>query len=285
MRKDTEALRSSGGTGVQSKSFNPNDLAQDVAFTPPVDAASKVATPKNKTLFISIGIIVVLALAVAAVYFFVLPLFSSNTPEVVIDDTPVADEQVPPPIVPAFIHQSFFTDTPSASIDATLTTASLSEMNLAMQGSGATNGTEEFIFTVGVDPVTAQDAMGLLLPGLDSTAFNEDLTTFLHHDENGAWPGYVFLLSDGADANLVSLAVADEVESGANLNAFYLTAPGAADEGVFQNGSVNGISTRYLPLGVTGASFNYGWSGNYLILSASFNGFKEASALLEEVAP
>ena len=283
MKKDVEALRSSGGTGVEPRSFNPADLVGDAAFTPMVDAASELPAPKSKALLISVGVVVVLALAAAAVYYFVLPLFSPDEPEVVVDETPIEEETPPITEEPAFVHSSFFIDADFTSEprQAVLTALTVGAVNAALVTSDAANGTvEEVVFTANGDPVLAEDLIGLLLPGLDPAMFAEDFTAFVYHDENGDWSGYVFKLNTDANVSIAGAAVLSEIEESVNLSSFYPESPGTADSNGFRAGSVDGVSTRYLPFSATGASFNYGWFGNYLILSTSFKGFQEALGLL-----
>src|SRR3989344_3157195 len=282
MKSDAASLMSSGGTGVEPRTFNPSDFSKDVAFTPAVDAVAKAATPKRKTLFISIGIILVLGIAAAAVYFFVLPLFS-NEPEVTVDETPIEEETPPITEEPAFVHQSFFASSVGESREAIMSTLTVVAVNAAFTTSDATEGTvEEVVFTANGEPVLTEDLMGIFMPGLDTTVFAEDFTAFVYHDENGDWPGYVFQLKPGSSAVTVGPQVSDEIEEGTNLNSFYPENPGAADSGGFKAGSVGSISTKYLSFAEAGASFNYGWSGDYLVLSTSFTGFRTAADLLGE---
>jgi len=231
---------------------------------------------------ISIGIILVLGAAAAAAYFFVLPLFSPDAPRVTIDETPRIEENVPQPLVETpFVHEGFFTVSADVTTEADLVVGSPAEINAAMTESEAPGGTlEEFEFNLNGTPAMAQDVMAALLPGLDGAMFDEDFTAFLYHGEDGEWPGYIFMLDENANANSAALAVRGELEGDANLGAFYLEEPGEADEGSFQSGLAAGVPTRYLLLGIPGASFNYGWSGDFLILSTSFEGFQEAVGLL-----
>lgn len=53
--------------------------------------------------------------------------------------------------------------------------------------------------------------------------------------------------------------------------------PGAA--GSWKSGSTSGVTNRYLTFG-NGSALNYGWSGRTLIISTSYNGFKDALSKL-----
>ena len=111
MASDTKSLKSSGGLGIESKTFNPDNLANDPTFTPQIDAAAKVSgSPKKRIAIIAAGIVIILALTAVIAYFFVLPLFSPEEPEVVVNKPTTEQEQLPPSSVepkPSFIHKSF----------------------------------------------------------------------------------------------------------------------------------------------------------------------------------
>lgn len=281
MKSDMAGLKSSGGTGVESRDFNPSELSKDTIFTPSVDSATKAGAPKGKAFAIAIGIILVLGLAAAAVYFFVLPLFSDEAPEIVVDETPGTSEPLEEPEGTRFVHASFFTNDANEYTEATLGIVTVDSVNSAHAASDAADGTlEEIIFTTDGESLMTGDVMGLFVPGLNQEVFDEDFTAFVYHNGNGDWPGYVFLLDTDADANAAAQAVSEEIEESTNLSAFYPESPGAPSAGGFKNGSVDGTSTRYLSFGAPGASFNYGWSGRFLILSTSFNGFQQALGLL-----
>jgi len=281
MRKDADALKSSGGTGVESGTFNPMDLAGDSEFAPQVDAVSKSPAPQTKALIISVSAVVVLALAAAAVYFFVLPLFSGDEPEVTVEETETVEEETPEPTAPEFVHESFFATAPDSLIASDLEEMTVSAINSAVSaGDGAAGTIDEITFNIGGAAIKTEDIMGVLLPGLDPSSFDEDFTTFVYRTAGGDWPGYVFML--GAEQSLQSVVenVMEGIEEQTNLKAFYVEDPGTADAGGFKNGSASGVSTRYIPFSKEDASFNYGWSGNYLVISTSFSGIQEAFGLL-----
>ncbi len=70
------------------------------------------------------------------------------------------------------------------------------------------------------------------------------------------------------------------IELSANIPELYLSdiAPSAAG---FKDGlKIGNLNARYLAFGAPGASFNYVWLNNHLVVSTSFNGFREALKLL-----
>lgn len=276
---DAKSLKSSGGLGAEPETFAPTDLAGDATFMPQVDVSAKASKSKKRIIFISLGILVMLGVAAGAVYFFVLPLFSPQEPEVIVDETPVPPPP-PQPLEPSFVHTSFLVGS-DASENVLLDSLELNQI-LAVQAGGSfpSGSIKEINFAIGGNPVSSQDFLGLLLPGLDGELFDQDFTNFVYYDDDGAWPGYIFLLGNQANKGAATVAVASNIENVSNITPFYLTSPGSADVGGFKNGSVDSANTRYVPFELDGASFNYGWSGDYLILSTSFSGFQKVLGLL-----
>ena len=127
---------------------------------------------------------------------------------------------------------------------------------------------------------TSGQVLGVLVPGSGLETYLEaDVTVFAYYNGGKSYPGYVFKLKSGAD--LVSAqAAAAKIEASANLAALYPDNPGAP-KGGWKDGSVGGVKTRYLAYSSAGASVNYGWAGNYLVISTSYEGFKKAAELLK----
>ena len=285
MASDTKSLKSSGGLGVEPKTFNPSDLMQDSSLKPQVSAAPKAPKPKKRIALISLAIVVVLSLAAAAVYFFILPLLSQDEPSVVVDESPLPPPpppQLPPP--PSFTHESYFAVAPSDIRTVSLETITLDQINVSFEaGTLLPSGSiREVSFNIAGSPMNAQDFLAITIPGLTNSFFSEDLTSFVYSDGVNLWPGYIFRLSDGENTVEAEASVKEALEDDAPLDTLYITNPGAPDVDGFRDGSVGLIDTRYLPFGDTGASFNYGWDGKDLILSTSFAGFQKAVKLLEE---
>jgi len=285
MASDAKSLKSSGGLGVEPKTFDPSDLTKDPVFKSQANAVPKAPKSKKRVVLISVAIVVILALAAATVFFFVLPLFSPQEPSVVIDETPLPPPPPPPPALPSsFIHESFFVVAPSDSGTANIESIMLDQINSAfVAGTPLPSGLiREVSFNTDGEPLNAQDFLAIALPGLDNSFFNEDFTSFVYSDGVNMWPGYVFRLADGEVAETAEAATRGALEGDANLDIFYVTSPGIPDEGGFRDGSVGLVETRYLSFGEAGASFNYGWNREDLILSTSFAGFQKAVELLEE---
>ena len=125
--------------------------------------------------------------------------------------------------------------------------------------------------------------MAIAFPELNPTtiltAFDRDMTAFVYKDANGSRPGYIFKLNDSANPATVSADI-KSIESSDNLPNLFLTSPGAAI-GVFKDGiTIGDAKARYINYSTIGASFNYARFNNYLVVSTSFNGLKEAMKLL-----
>ncbi len=133
--------------------------------------------------------------------------------------------------------------------------------------------------------VAASAALPLLLPELTTEGvanlLDEDFTTAIFHDANGAWPVYIFKLS--VNSSIVEgQAASVSLETSSNLGNLFLDNPGTANPGGFKTGQVSGIATRYLSFSKTGASLNIAWAKDRLLISTSYNGLKKSLANLAQ---
>lgn len=121
-------------------------------------------------------------------------------------------------------------------------------------------------------------ALSALLPEISSDTlkniFEEDFTTALYYDTNGAWPAYIFKLKPESSQVEAQAALAS-LESSANLKNLFATDPGMPNASVFKTGQANGAPTRYLPYAQKGASLNFAWFKNKFVISASYGGLKK----------
>ena len=191
-----------------------------------------------------------------------------------------------PPVVTPLIHQTFFITAPTSTSTVNLATLTLGEIQTAF--TAAISGVQpktltEINLNLNNSPVDANAFMAVAFPELNpiviQAAFNKDMTVFVYKDANGSRPGYIFKLKDSTNSATVSADIKG-IESSSNLTNLFLTSPGAAI-GVFKDGiTVLDAKARYINYSTIGASFNYAWFNNYLVVSTSFNGFKEAMKLL-----
>lgn len=104
--------------------------------------------------------------------------------------------------------------------------------------------------------------------------FEEDFTTVISYDSNGAWLGMVAKFKEGADL-VATKALIAKMETSADLANLYIADPGTPAVGGFKDGKANNLPVRYLNFSKTGASLDYGWtSNNLLVISTSYNGAK-----------
>ncbi len=129
-------------------------------------------------------------------------------------------------------------------------------------------------FLAAISPVTS--ALG------DGGYFEKDFTALLYYDANGVWPIYVAKLKTGTNqadltANLKSL---EGVLDTAN---FYLASPGTF--AAFKDGKVEGKNTRYAVGVQSGAAFNYGILGDYLLIATNYSGLQRVVPMIGLAQP
>ncbi len=301
MASDAQSLKSSGGFGAEPKTFTPNDFGKGPAYQPKKDIPKikGQTNPKKHILFIGIGVVVVLVAAAAVAYFFILPIFSQKTPVVPPPPVPTEEKAVTEQAatttteqattteaVQSFVHQTFFKGAPEFVKQVPLSKLSVGDLSSALESAIDSSSTKDSItevaFTVDEKPLSAQELLSTVLPPESiNSIFTEDFTAYAYYDGSNVWPGYVFLLNDGEDKAAAEKTVAEWIEKNTNLENLYINAPGARDKDGFRDGSVGAIATRYLPFAEKGASLNYGWLNNYLIIGTSFNGFQSGVNLLK----
>lgn len=298
MASDMQSMQSSGGVGATPRTFKPEDFSSEPVFRPSgagpksvspgaaPSAGVKVVPPNHarKALIITLVIVVLLAVVGAAAYFYILPMFVSKpaaTPAPVVQ-TP-APTPTPAPIpVGLTQHQSFFTSPASLLASVSLDLSLVTVQGAVASASSDTQpaGTfKEISFTVGGKPWTAQEFLGFALPSLTkdflSSAFEQDFTTFVYYNKNGAWPGYIFKLKPGADAVVANTTLNPAIEVSPAV--FFQTSPGAALKAVFSDGALpDGKVVRFATFAKKGAALEYSWFGNYLTVSTSYQGLIEA---------
>ncbi|MHB9019625.1 MAG: hypothetical protein ACYC3G_01970, partial [Minisyncoccota bacterium] len=107
-----------------------------------------------------------------------------------------------------------------------------------------------------------------------ASLFDEDFTSVIFYDVNGAWFGMIAKPKEGTDIAATKTLIS-KLESSTDLANLYIQAPGTPAVAGFKSGSANNLALRYLSFSKTGASLNYGWtSNNLLVISTSYNGVK-----------
>jgi hypothetical protein len=299
MASDQESLKTSGGLGPTPVTVIPA-VSADGKRMDSVGVPRKRPSGNKKALLMGLGIIVILGAAAAVAVFFVLPRFFNNTPDTndeiattseTTGETGSASDGITP-TVPAFVHESFFSGPTNSEVEIELDEMGLSAIRSALT-SAATNAitldntlTEFYVTTGGgaSQPVVADEFLGAILPDLAlATPLEEDFTGFLYNDGTNVWPGYIFALDKLADdKDLLKSILGKDLEGSGSLSGFFLNDPSAPTATAFKSGAVTGELTgiRYLPYTASGASLNYGWKGDRLVISTSYAGLKAVASII-----
>jgi len=294
MNSDQESLKASGGLGTQPKTVSTGAPVPAPGKGKKLDSAAPRGSDKKKALFIGLGIIVFLAAAAAVANYLILPMFLedvevSDLPE--ITEAPPAEDQVVTPTVNTFVHQSYFEESTDVSGEINLNSLTLPNLDASLtsfanlEASNVAGSMSEFNVTEGLvaTPVSADETLDVLLPDVNlATPLEEDFTGFLYFDGTTYYPGYIFALDgDVTDDEVMKGIFRTDFESSNSLESFFLDDPGAPDASGFQDGmAVDGSTSRWMAFSNEGVSLNYAWKGDFLVISTSFDGFKEAIAKL-----
>lgn len=313
LASDVSQMRQSGGMQPQPKTFRPEDLGGAPVFKPREPAtpgAGPGRSSPTRMILIVGGAVAFLLIAAAVFYFFVRPILSPSeetlptetTPSEV--TTPPPTTQTPPtsetppasaipqtPPAPAFTHTSLFNPVPTLNeVISFEKPKALTTLTVALQKATSDSqpaGTIKEIILAN-ERYLSTDLLNTVLPDIFAemgptdefpSQMEQDFTAFVYYDKDGVWPGYVFKLK--ATAVVTPKETVARIEKSPNLNNFYLVTPGVPKATTFKDGTpIKDNPVRYLPYSKAGASFNYAWLGNNLVLSTSFGGFKEAAKLL-----
>ncbi|MST04337.1 MAG: hypothetical protein EXS49_02105 [Candidatus Pacebacteria bacterium] len=241
--------------------------------------------PKKSHTWLYVVIILILALG-GSYYFFsgqILGFLGLGTmnKEVVENNNPVPKTEVPVQQIPKSIHQSFFVNAqditevkiPSFNYDNFST---LTKQAISTKAQAAATLLEVGIY----DEAGSQIAFSSFLPvffPIDSTQlgtwFNDDFTFFNYSDSKGNWPGFVAKFKNTANLTEASSAIKASLEV-QDIKKFYFSDPGKFN--AFKDGLFKAVKTRYAPALSGNFSFNYGFFGDYFIVSTSYDGFKAA---------
>lgn len=290
---------SSQPSGMQTKVELENLSKNDGMPNMVEEGSSEIPKKSGKKAILLIVTLIVIAGIAAAAYFVIIPKFfpaenlSEVTPEVsppanVPAEQPSNNETVAPqtesPAAIVSMPQSLFKNPADLQVEAQLGALTVDTFKQALISEAANkppvaSAIKEIIPSVVGNPISFSDTISLFVPELTSAElkafFDDNFTTFLYYDNNGVWPGFVAKLKTGADAAKAKDYVI-RLENSDELTGLYLVSPGTPNVSGFKMGSASGQSTSYLAFSATGASLNYGWAGDYLIISASYGGYKSA---------
>lgn len=123
--------------------------------------------------------------------------------------------------------------------------------------------------------------VGTLFPSIFSpevvSQFEPDFTLFSLTNDKGTWLGFVAKKKPNASSQLTEPITA--LETAPTLSDFFLKPPGTMQ--TWKTGKAGTVDTRYATFALPGAALNYGWHADHLIVSASYDGIKEALRRLE----
>jgi len=259
--------------------------------------------PKKSSRGLFVGIItflVVVGFGLAG-YFFVYPYFvnpSSDGQE----QTPVASEQ--PAVIPqeSIAPQEPAVSTPTSTPTSTETSApvelihkslfknpaditseiSLASLSFGSYSSSIENATadvslfKEIVFRNDGKVISFSDLMSIIAPKtfLDvATEFNPDATFFAYTNSDGTWPGVIAKIKTGAQIDGIKTKMA-AFETSEEFKNFFLSDPGTAKG--WNNGKIGTFISRYNSFSKKGASFNYVWANDTLVISTNYSGIQEA---------
>lgn len=267
---------------------------------PQTDTSTTPASPETpvkkskKGLFIAIIIVIAVVALAALGYFVVYPIFFAAPAEtvpapVVPNPTPTPTSttpETPPVTVPA--HASLFTISADSQLETSTVTTGAKLANVTLTTT-ATPAISEIIYKDSNGNLMKFSDILKAVTGLDiatdqtlATAFNDLTATGLIYvdSNNSRWLGLAVQLTNGASAASVSAAFKQAIESAANYNGLFASAPGTAQ--TWKDGQISGVTgNRYLLFGNSGFTVDYGWVGNKLLVMTSYNGFKEAARRLQ----
>ena len=297
MASDQESFKVSGGLDPIPITITPAGAGMEVKKVDSAGVPKKKPSGNKKALLIGLGIIVFLGAAAAVANWFVLPLFLNNTGMDIEDGSQVVvpgEPEVTPditPTIPTFIHASFFSGSTDAEAEVVVSEISSAGIKGSMAPVAASalasgNTLTEFYITTGDigQPVTSEELFGAMLPDLIlATPLEDDFTGFLYSDGANVWSGYIFALDRMAeDKDLIKEILGKDLETSGSLGNLFLNDPGVSSATAFSDGSAVGELTgiRYLPYTTEGASLNYGWKEDRLVISTSYDGLKAIASIV-----
>jgi len=290
-------------------------------ISPPPAPPSSSSQPGSKKLFIGIVAAVLLLGVGIAVYFFIfqkpaavvsnppannaaetpeagqptLPVYevpkvstsseAGNVPESSATSTPTstpAESESQPPAGLAS-HLSLLNKPADVINEVQLSAVNLAELRKALEFSSSVPSLREVIFKNSDERVIPfQDIIGNFSSIFDSNLaqnFEADATYVTYNNDQGTWFGLAVKAKSDTDLNALKESVAAIEKNKEEIKNFYLADPG--EPGIWQTGAVSGVAARYLKFSRNGASFNYGWSGDTLIIETSYAGFKQLLSYLK----
>lgn len=192
-------------------------------------------------------------------------------------------ETIPAPVV-LKIHTSLLASQADSLVPLTLTAStslvSIKELLIseAAKKPEAAVALKEVTLSNQAGQLVFADTLPMFLSAFKSSElaplFEEDFTSVIFYDSNGVWFGMIAKLKEEVDVAAAKALIAG-LEKSTDIANLYIQDPGTPAVAGFKDGKANNLSVRYLNFSKTGASLDYGWtSNNLLVISTSYNGIK-----------
>ncbi|MBI5420795.1 MAG: hypothetical protein HZA35_00550 [Parcubacteria group bacterium] len=267
-------------------------------LTPPTQPAiSTVPTTKGSTPKLLIGIVLVLVILGAVVYFgydTIAPLFISKATLPIPQPTPPREEKVviqptsTAVIQPPMTHTSFLAKPANKVFSGDIGSLAIENIKaLATPLTKEEQGTlDEVVPNVNTKNIPLKDFSALFLTSFPFDLFLDDFTLLTYHDTKGVWPVVIFKLRPNAENQNLILTKANikrtiEQDSQTSITQLFTADPGAPTSN-FIDGKVpnSPAEIRYRTF-ENGVALDYGWLGDKLIIATSYQALKETIVRLQ----
>jgi hypothetical protein len=211
---------------------------------------------------------------------FDVPMGPAEEGEDDLEEEESAEESAETGEIPSDNHISLFSTPADSTVKKVLATVNLENIKSALEISSTEVPIfREIILTDEEDNlIQSAELLSVIAPNTFSSEIQEsveaDSTLFTYTDEGGTWFGLVLNAKSSADLAQLKSSISQIEENTSEVKNFFLSDPGS--ETSWKDGSAHGVASRYLSFSAENASFNYGWSGNALIISGSYSSFGEA---------
>lgn len=292
MASDKETIKASGGAETAPRSFIPASPSGEPVFNPALGAEAKKSASK-KAIVIAIVSIVVIGIGALA-FFFIKPLLTAPVvtppplPSAIITEEEVAplSPELPSVAESVTAHSSFFTVAADIVEPKLVEEVSLDSLKAAFvapeDAVPADASLREIVLSSPSGLLPFSEFISVLLPDMNAEGmkaiFENDFTLFTYRSKLSDLPGFIAKVKPEAVPEVLA-SVSSAVESSPNLKNLYLSDPGKIS--AFKSGTINGDPVKYASFASAGLAFDYGWfknaeEANYLVVSSSFEGMKEA---------
>lgn len=271
-----------GYAGPEEPIFQPGAFTSPLPPKQKPNQAGTEAKPRKKTSkVLIISIILILAAATEAGYYFFVKNQKTN-PSLIPLTAPLSTETPAPTPAPQYVS---LLRTPNALqeeiIIPSLTLGNIKNALLAAINATPINNLKEVILRKPDQSLVAfSEFFPTFIPELTgetiSAIFKKNFTIVIFVDENGVWPGYIAQLNPNFSLIAAQAAIKQSLESSVNLTNIFLKNAGSAIV-FFKDGKAGNptINTRYLVFPEIGATMNYGWVNDKIVISASSSGLLE----------